>query len=53
MDRSLRLSQRQQETDKARTRWYRDHSVDLSIPDFEKKSIKKEWTEAIKNVLII
>ena len=24
-----------------------DHSVDLSIPDF-KKSIKKEWTEAIK-----
>ena len=23
-----------------------DHSVDLSIPDF-KKSIKKEWTEAI------
>ena len=24
-----------------------DHYVDLSIPDF-KKSIKKEWTEAIK-----
>ena len=24
-----------------------DHSVDLSIPDL-KKSIKKEWTEAIK-----
>ena len=24
------------------------HSVDLSIPDI-KKSIKKEWTEAIKN----
>ena len=27
-----------------------DHSVDLSIPDF-KKSIKKEWTEAIKKIL--
>ena len=26
-----------------------DHYVDLSIPDF-KKSIKKEWTEAIKNL---
>ena len=25
-----------------------DHYVDLSIPDF-KKSIKKEWTEAITN----
>ena len=24
-----------------------DHSVDLAIPDFKKKSIKKEWTEAI------
>ena len=29
-----------------------DHSVDLSIPDF-KKSIKKEWTEAIKNYKIL
>ena len=28
-----------------------DHSVNLSIPDF-KKSIKKEWTEAIKNLKI-
>ena len=27
-----------------------DHSVDLSTPDF-KKSIKKEWTEAIKKIL--
>ncbi len=27
-----------------------DHSVDLSIPDF-KKSMKKEWTEAIKKIL--
>ena len=26
-----------------------DHSVDLSIPDL-KKSIKKEWTEAIKKI---
>ena len=25
-----------------------DHSVDLSIPDLQ-KSIKEEWTEAIKN----
>ena len=30
-----------------------DHSVDLSIPDFLKKSIKKEWTEAIKNLKIL
>ena len=37
---------------KARTRWYLDHSVDLSIPDL-KKSIKKEWTEAIKNSKIL
>ena len=29
-----------------------DHSVDLSIPDF-KTSIKKEWTEAIKNTKIL
>ncbi|WP_419595907.1 hypothetical protein [Thiolapillus sp.] len=29
-----------------------DHSVDLSIPDL-KKSIKKEWTEAIKNSKIL
>ena len=29
-----------------------DHYVDLSIPDF-KKSIKKEWTEAIKNSKIL
>ena len=29
-----------------------DHSVDLSIPDFL-KSIKKEWTEAIKNSKIL
>ena len=28
-----------------------DHSVDLSIPDFFLKSIKKEWTEAIKKIL--
>ena len=27
-----------------------DHYVDLSIPDL-KKSIKKEWTEAIKKIL--
>ena len=27
-----------------------DHYVNLSIPDF-KKSIKKEWTEAIKKIL--
>ena len=25
-----------------------DHSIDLTIPDFQ-KSIKKEWTEAITN----
>ena len=30
-----------------------DHSVDLSIPDFFFKSIKKEWTEAIKNSKIL
>ena len=29
-----------------------DHSVNLSIPDF-KKSIKKKWTEAIKNSKIL
>ena len=28
-----------------------DHSVDLSIP--EKKSLKKEWTEAIKKFKIL
>uniref|UniRef100_UPI003AF75E68 hypothetical protein n=1 Tax=Thiolapillus sp. TaxID=2017437 RepID=UPI003AF75E68 len=29
-----------------------DHYVDLSTPDF-KKTIKKEWTEAIKNCKIL
>ena len=37
---------------KTRTSWYRGPSVDLSIPDF-KKSIKKVWTEAIKNSKIL
>ena len=36
---------------KARTRCIMDHSIDLSIPDFL-KSIKKEWTEAVKNIYI-
>ena len=36
---------------KARTRWYLDHSVDLSIPDFKKKYKKKGMDRSNKKIL--
>ena len=30
-----------------------DHSIHLSIPDFFKSIQKKEWTEAIKNQIVL
>ena len=40
-----------EKTHKARTRWYRGPFRRFINTRFKKKSIKKEWTEAIKEIL--